>query len=184
MSTDGIIIISMLILSGFFSGMEIAFVSSNKLKQELDLKRKLLPAAILSAFYNNPSRFIGSLLLGNNIALVVYGISTARVLEPIIVSHLTEGYSSGYLVLLIQTILSTLLILIVAEFIPKVLFRINPNANLKFFAIPVWLFYYLFYPLIVLYIGISELLLRKVLRVQLADEPYIFTAIDLEEYVR
>ncbi|PIQ25225.1 MAG: hemolysin [Bacteroidetes bacterium CG18_big_fil_WC_8_21_14_2_50_41_14] len=184
MSTDGIIIISMLILSGFFSGMEIAFVSSNKLKQELDLKRKLLPAAILSAFYNNPSRFIGSLLLGNNIALVVYGISTARVLEPIIVSHLPEGYSSGYLVLLIQTILSTLLILIVAEFIPKVLFRINPNANLKFFAIPIWLFYYLFYPLIVVYIGISELLLRKVLRVQLADEPYIFTSIDLEEYVR
>jgi CBS domain containing-hemolysin-like protein len=184
MSTDGIIIISMLILSGFFSGMEIAFVSSNKLKQELELKRRLLPATILSAFYNNPSRFIGALLLGNNIALVIYGIATARMLEPVIISYLPEGFSSEYLVLLIQTILSTLLILIVAEFIPKVLFRINPNANLKVFAIPVWLFYYLFYPLIVLYIGISEILLKNVLRVKLADEPYTFSAIDLEEYVR
>ncbi|MDP2723628.1 MAG: hemolysin family protein [Bacteroidales bacterium] len=184
MSTDGIIIISMLILSGFFSGMEIAFVSSNKLKQELELKRRLLPATILSAFYNNPSRFIGALLLGNNIALVIYGIATARMLEPVIISYLPENITSEYLVLLIQTILSTLLILIVAEFIPKVLFRINPNANLKVFAIPVWLFYYLFYPLIVLYIGISEILLKNVLRVKLADEPYTFSAIDLEEYVR
>ena len=110
MSTDGIIIISMLILSGFFSGMEIAFVSSNKLKQELDLKRKLLPATILSAFYNNPSRFIGALLLGNNIALVIYGIATARMLEPIIISYLPESLSSGYLVLMMQTLISTLLI--------------------------------------------------------------------------
>lgn len=184
MSTDGIVIISMLILSGFFSGMEIAFVSSNRLKQELDLKRKLLPATILSAFFNNPSRFIGALLLGNNVALVIYGISIAHFLEPVIASNLPPGISSEYMILFIQTVLSTLLILIVAEFIPKVLFRINPNSILKVFAVPVWLFYYLFFPFIVLYIGISELLLKKILRVKLADEPYTFSAIDLEEYVK
>jgi CBS domain containing-hemolysin-like protein len=177
----------MLILSGFFSGMEIAFVSSSRLKQELDLKRKLLPAAILQAFYNNPSRFIGALLLGNNIALVVYGISIAHVLEPVIVSALSTlpvTFQSEYIILLLQTILSTLLILIVAEFIPKVLFRINPNAILKVFSIPVWIFYYLFYPLIVLYIGVSEMLLRKVFRMKLSEDPYVFSAIDLEEYVK
>lgn len=187
MSTDGIIIICMLILSGFFSGMEIAFVSSNRLKQELDLKRKLLPAAVLQAFYNNPSKFIGALLLGNNVALVVYGISIAHLLEPVLISGLSSlpaTFQSEYIILVLQTIISTLLILIVAEFIPKVLFRINPNAILKVFAIPVWIFYYLFYPLIILYIGFSELLLKKVFRMKLSDEPYTFSAIDLEEYVK
>jgi len=184
MSTDGIIIICMLILSGFFSGMEIAFVSSNRLKQELDLKRKLLPATVLQAFYNHPSRFIGALLLGNNVALVVYGIAIAHILEPFLLSYLPDYLHSQYFILFAQTILSTLLILIVAEFIPKVLFRINPNAILKVFAVPVWIFYYLFYPLIVIYIGFSELLLKKVFRLKLSDEPYAFSSIDLEEYVK
>lgn len=184
MSTNGLIIIFSLILSGFFSGMEIAFVSSNRLMQELDLKRKVIPARILSAFYNNPSRFIGALLLGNNVALVVYGIAVANMLEPIIINILPAGFSSEYIILLIQTLFSTLLILIVAEFIPKVLFRINPNTILKAFALPVWMFYYAFYPIILLYIGISEIILRSIFRVKLANESYSFSAIDLEEYVK
>lgn len=184
MSTNGIIILSMLLLSGFFSGMEIAFVSSNKLMQELDLKRKLLPAAILQAFYNHPSRFIGALLLGNNAALVVYGIATARYLEPLLYSYLPVYFQSDFVILVLQTLLSTLLILVVAEFIPKVLFRINPNAILKVFSLPVWIFYYLFYPLILLYIGLSELLLKYVFRLKLSSDPYQFTAIDLEEFVK
>jgi CBS domain containing-hemolysin-like protein len=174
----------MLLLSGFFSGMEIAFVSSNKLMQELDLKRKLLPAAILQAFYNHPSRFIGALLLGNNAALVVYGIATARYLEPLLYSYLPVYFQSDFVILVLQTLLSTLLILVVAEFIPKVLFRINPNAILKVFSLPVWIFYYLFYPLILVYIGLSELLLKYVFRLKLSSEPYQFTAIYLEEFVK
>ena len=184
MSTNGLIIIFSLILSGFFSGMEIAFVSSNRLMQELDLKRKVIPARILSAFYNNPSRFIGALLLGNNVALVVYGIAVANMLEPIIINILPAGFYGEYIILLIQTLFSTLLILIVAEFIPKVLFRINPNTILKAFALPVWMFYYAFYPIILLYIGISEIILRSIFRVKLANESYSFSAIDLEEYVK
>ncbi|NQU33673.1 MAG: HlyC/CorC family transporter [Bacteroidetes bacterium] len=184
MSTNGLIIIFSLILSGFFSGMEIAFVSSNRLMQELDLKRKVIPARILSAFYNNPSRFIGALLLGNNVALVIYGIAVANMLEPIIINLLPAGFSSEYIILLIQTLFSTLLILIVAEFIPKVLFRINPNTILKAFALPVWMFYYAFYPIILIYIGISEIILRSIFRVKLANESYSFSAIDLEEYVK
>jgi len=184
MSANGLIIIISLLLSGFFSGMEIAFVSSSRLMQELDLKRKIIPARILSAFYNNPSRFIGALLLGNNVALVIYGIAVATLLEPIIIDLLPIANPSEYIVLLIQTILSTLLILIVAEFIPKVLFRISPNAILKAFALPVWIFYYAFYPLIVIYIGISEIILKSIFRVKLSTESYRFSAVDLEEYVK
>lgn len=178
------LIIIMLLFSGFFSGMEIAFVSSNRLKQELDLKRRILPARILSSFYANPSRFIGALLLGNNIALVIYGIAMANLLEPSIIKTLPIEYHSEFIVLIIQTIISTLIILITAEFIPKILFRINPNAILKFFAIPVWLFYFIFYPIIFLFIGLAEFILTKIIRMQLDTGNYNFTMIDLEEYVK
>jgi len=184
MGTYSLTILSMLLFSGFFSGMEIAFVSSSRLKQELDIKRNVLPARVLSIFYKNPSRFIGALLLGNNIALVVYGIAMAGLLEPMIVHVLPNAINSELVVLLLQTLISTLIILITAEFFPKILFRINPNAILKFFALPVWIFYYLFYPLILAYIGFSELLLKLVFRMNLKNNSYQFSAIDLEEYVK
>jgi len=173
----------MLLLSGFFSGMEIAFISSNRLKQELDIKRKLMPARILSAFYKNPSRFIGALLLGNNIALVIYGIAMAKLLYPSIIAMLPDMIETEFAILLLQTIISTLIILITAEFLPKILFRINPNAILKFFSIPIWLFYFLFFPLIYLYITTAELLLKYVFRLKLSSEPYSFSTVDLDEYV-
>lgn len=184
MSSNGLIIIIMLLLSGFFSGMEIAFVSSNRLKHELDLKRNHFSSGILSLFYSNSSRFIGALLLGNNIALVIYGIAMAKWLEPLIISMMPADVTKDLLVLVIQTIISTLLILITAEFIPKMLFRINPNKILKLFALPVWLFYFVFYPLILIYIGFAELLLKKVFRLQLSRVAYTFSAVDLEEYVK
>lgn len=184
MSSTGFVIVLMLLLSGFFSGMEIAFVSSSRLKQELDLKRKLLSARILSVFYNNPSRFIGALLLGNNIALVVYGIAMAKLLEPLIIDLLPETLNTEFVILTVQTVISTLLILITAEFLPKVIFRINSNATLKFFAFPVWLFYFFFYPIILFYIGIAEGILVKVFRVKFDNKPYEFSTLDLEVYVK
>jgi len=183
MSTNLIVILSTLLLSGFFSGMEIAFISSSRLKQELDVKRKLLPARILAAFYKDPSRFIGALLLGNNISLVIYGIAMAKLLYPLIISVLPEAIESEFTILILQTIISTLIILITAEFLPKVLFRINPNAILKFFSIPVWIFYFLFFPLIYLYIGLAEFLLKYVFRLKLSPESYRFSTVDLDEYV-
>lgn len=183
MSNNLIVILSMLLLSGFFSGMEIAFISSSRLKQELDIKRKLLPARILSSFYKNPSRFIGALLLGNNIALVIYGIAMAKLLYPSIRTILPDALETEFAILILQTIISTLVILITAEFLPKILFRINPNAILKFFAIPVWLFYFLFFPLIYIYVSLAELLLKYVFRLKLSSEPYSFSTVDLDEYV-
>ena len=184
MNIDYIIVLITLLLSGFFSGLEIAFVSSNRLKQELDIKNNNSSARILSQFYKNPSRFIGALLLGNNIALVGYGIVMAKILEKPIAAMLPSVINTEFFVLITQTVLSTLFILIVAEFIPKILFRISPNAILKFLAIPVWLFYVLFYPLIILYIGISEFLLKRVFRIKLKDDVYTFSAVDLDEYIK
>ncbi|MBG0781974.1 MAG: HlyC/CorC family transporter [Bacteroidales bacterium] len=178
------LIVVTLIFSGFFSGMEIAFVSSNRLRIELDLKKHKFAARLLNPFYKNPSRFIGALLLGNNIALVIYGIVMAGILEPFIISVLPAALLSDFMVLLIQTLLSTLLILIVAEFLPKILFRINPNGILNFLALPVWIFYYLLYPFIILYIGLAELILKYGFRMNLSQDDYRFSTVDLNEYVR
>ncbi len=121
-----------LIFSGFFSGMEIAFVSSNRLKIELDLKKNKFSAKLLNPFYKTPpSRFIGALLLGNNIALVIYGIAMAKLLQPAIVQLLPTAILNDFSVLLTQTLLSTLLILIVAEFLPKIFFSYQPPTPLS-----------------------------------------------------
>jgi len=184
MSTTILIILITIIFSGFFSGIEIAFVSSSRLIQELDMRKKLMPARIMSTFYKNPSRFIGALLLGNNIALVVYGIFMAKLLEPWLLGILPENYRTEFIILLIQTIISTLIILVTAEFLPKIFFRINPNFILKVFAVPVWFFYILFYPLVLLYIGIAELLLKNVFKIKLSQTGYKFSSIDLEEFVK
>lgn len=177
------VVIFTLLLSGFFSGMEIAFVSSNRLRVELDLKKKRLSARILNGFYKNPSHFIGALLLGNNVALVVYGIAMASMLEPQIMKWLPPSMYSDFSLLLTQTIISTILILIVAEFLPKIFFRINPNTLLNALAIPVWLIYYLLYPMIIIYIGLAEQIL-KIFRVELTRSDYRFSSVDLNEYLR
>lgn len=148
------------------------------------MKKRLLPARILSTFYNHPSRFIGALLLGNNVALVIYGIAMAQILEPSIAALLPKSFQTEFYILVIQTILATLLILVISEFIPKTLFRIHPNALLKTFSIPVWIFYFLFYPLIFLYIGISELILKLFFGIKPIPEGYSFSAVDLSEYVQ
>ena len=134
--TDIQIILLTLVFSAFFSGIEIAFVSANRLRLEIVLKRNLLPANILNSFYQNPSRFIGAMLLGNNIALVVYGMAMARLLEPLLLRAFPDMMGNNVNLILTQTLAATLLILIFAEFLPKILFRINPNATLGFFAIP------------------------------------------------
>lgn len=178
------IIFLTLAFSAFFSGMEIAFISSNKLKIEVDKNQGVFSARILSFFAKKPSRFLGALLLGNNIALVIYGIAMAKLLEEPVFNLLPASLHSELLLLLIQTILSTLVILLVAEFIPKILFRISPNRILSVFAIPSILIFWLLYPVILLFIGLSEVMLRKVFRIRLSGEDYNFNVVDLDEYVK
>lgn len=184
MSNVGLIIVFSLILSAFFSGMEIAFVSANKLKLELDKKKGAFTARLISHFSDMPSRFIGALLLGNNIALVIYGMGMTEVLDPHLLNVFPDSLSSKSLLLLSETILSTLIILFFAEFIPKATFRIHSNALLRFFSIPVTVFYYLFYPVIYIYLTISEVIIKKVFRVKTLSQKADFSYIDLDQYLK
>lgn len=173
-------IILSLLFSAFFSGMEIAFIASNKLHIELMKKRGELNARILSYFLEKPSRFIATMLVGNNIALVVYGIEMAQILEPHIEHHLTSNDS---LVLLVQTIISTLIVLVTAEFIPKVLFSINANRFVRLFVIPAALSYFGLYFFVSLVVSLSNFLLKKVMRVELLDQKRVFGRVDLQQYI-
>ena len=180
MDPDSIfIIVTSLLCSAFFSGMEIAFVASNKLHLELMKKRGEFNARILSTFLESPSRFIATMLVGNNIALVVYGIEMAQILEPFI-----RNYThSAVIVLCLQTIFSTAVVLVTAEFIPKVLFSINANRFIRLFALPAWICYYALYFVVSLVVGLSNLILKYVLRAPQMDEKPVFERVDLEEYL-
>ncbi len=176
------IIIITLILSAFFSGMEIAFVSANKLQIEVDKKKGLRSGKILAGFVKNPSKFLSTLLLGNNFALVLYGIAMAKLISPYIQSFLGV-YGGRYSVLFVQTLIATLVILITAEFIPKMLFRINPNGILRVFAVPLNIFYIIFYPVIYLFISSSRFILKHVFHLKMEEDSYTFTPMDLDMYI-
>lgn len=182
--SDWSIVIVSLFFSAFFSGMEIAFISSNKLKIELDKNKGLLSAKILVTFVKHPSRLLGALLLGNNIALVIYGMAMAIILEPAILSILPSQYASESVVLIIQTIIATIVILITAEFIPKALFRINPNMILNIFAIPIKIYYWIFYPFIHFNVWLSEFILESIFRQKLTIHDYTFSPVDLDNYLK
>ncbi|MGL5561564.1 MAG: hemolysin family protein [Tannerellaceae bacterium] len=155
MSTTITYVLISLAFSAFFSGMEIAFVSANKLRVEIE-KKNGVSGSIIDIFLKNPNQFISTMLVGNNIALVVYGLQMALLLEPMIklVVH------QEAIVVLIQTILSTLLILFAGEFIPKTIFKINPSMALNIFAIPLFAFYIVLYPISIFTSFISQLILR------------------------
>ncbi len=177
------IIIISLIFSAFFSGTELAFVTSNKLRIELDSKRGLLTGKILSRFVNSPSNFIASMLVGNNISLVFYGIFMAKILEPNIAYILPPAYCSATTVLIIQTIISTLIILLLGEFLPKVLFSINANKVLNFFSIIILLVYLLLYPVTYIIIKISNFVLYKIFKVNISSQKKMFSLIDVDLYL-
>lgn len=149
------LIIITLIFSGIFSGVEIAFVTSDRVRTELDIKRGGAISNILNRFYNNSAFFISTILVGNNIALVIYGMGAAAVLEP----WLRTMVNNEAMILILSTLISTGVILITGEFLPKTVFRINPNSSLRFFAIPIYLIYLLLYPISLFTTWISKALM-------------------------
>lgn len=169
------------LFSALFSGMEIAFVSANKLRIELDRKQGTFSSKIVSIFTHNPGQYIATMLVGNNIALVVYGITMAIILEPFLLQYFTSDLG----LLLVQTLVSTIIILVTAEFLPKSFFRMHPNAFLNFFALPMLLFYYLFYPISRLSTWLSLGFIKRVLRqnIVMGEEKRIFGKIDLDHFV-
>ncbi len=178
-----ILILVSILFSAFFSGMEIAFISSNKLRIEIDKKQKKTFSTLVSFFTKHPSRFIATMLVGNNVALVIYGITFAMLLEEPIRNIV--GSNADAAVLLVQTLISTLIILLTAEFLPKTLFRINPNNSLRLMSPPIMLFYVILYPVTILTIAISNFNMKYLLRISPdtdTTEP-VFGKVDLDHFL-
>lgn len=180
-SYPGLIIVAMLVLSAFFSGIEIAFLSSNKLRIELKNKQGVLWGRILSKYLKRPSRFISTVLVGNNVALVVYGIFMEGTLNNVFA--LTPWSDYELLNLLIQTLLSTLLILVFAEFLPKVVFNQNADTLLPSMIFPFQLFYYLLLPVVSLVNWLAERFLKMLPNTGDQQDEMLFTKVDLDHYI-
>jgi putative hemolysin len=188
MSLYVIIIIASLILSAFFSGMEIAYVSSNKIHIEIEKKQEGLLAIILSKLTAKPSKYIATMLIGNNIALVIYGFFMGDLLVEWFQSMLPLqsgflNYALTDLSLLSQTIISTIVILITAEFLPKVFFQIYANTLIKILALPAYVFYVLFSLISDFVIWISDIILRQFFKTEGDQIQMAFTKVELGNYI-
>ncbi|WP_442846549.1 hemolysin family protein [Leeuwenhoekiella sp. H156] len=187
METEILIIIVSLILSAFFSGMEIAYVSSNKIHIEIEKKQNDLIAKVLTRLTQKPSKFIATMLVGNNLALVVYAYYMGGILQNWLeLADFGYPWLTAFFVefsLLTQTIISTLLVLITAEFLPKVFFQIYANTLLKFFAIPAYLFYVAFSFLSSFIIWVSDKLLKKFFKTEGDEVQLAFTKVELGNYI-
>ncbi len=157
MITDIILLIVVILFSALFSGMEIAFVASNKLLMGIDMNNRTITSFAIDKFYSNSNNFVSSILVGNNIVLVIYGILMAKLLNATILSGITD--STGVR-LFLETLISTIIIILTGEFVPKAIFRINPNGALKRFALIMYPIYILLYPLARFTTWVSCLILR------------------------
>lgn len=183
METDIPLLISIAVtmaLSAFFSGMEIAFVSSNRMLAEMDREGNGIAKKIISKFYNHPNGFVSTMLVGNNIVLVVYGILVARLFDSTIFSSLDDGMK-----VTADTLLSTLVILFTGEFLPKILFKNNANRLLSVFSVPAYLFYILLWPISRFSTLMSKCLLRIVgIRMEAEADDEGFSKVDLDYLVQ
>ena len=169
-----------LVMSAFFSGMEIAFISSNRLLAEMDKGRKTLTASILSRFFSHPNAFVSTMLVGNNIVLVVYGILFARLFDNTIFSGMPATFTVPA-----DTILSTLIVLFTGEFLPKTLFRSNPNKMLSLFSLPAYFFYIILWPISKFATLLSKIFLRLAgIRVKEEEDDEGFSKVDLDFLVQ
>ncbi|MCR4921202.1 MAG: hemolysin family protein [Bacteroidaceae bacterium] len=179
-----------LLFSAFFSGMEIAFVSSNKLRFEMDRKERGFSSRFIDTFYAHPNNFISTLLVGNNICLVIYGILMAKLINLTILIPLGIHNAGGecpheWLCLLIQTLLATLIVLVTGEFLPKTLFRINPNRMLRIFSLPTYIFYIVLWPISKFTSSLSKGLLRLMgMHVQQGRQEKSFSKVDLDYLIQ
>jgi len=188
MSTDLIVIVLSLFFSAFFSGMEIAYVSANKIHIEIEKKQKGLLSRLLAKITSKPSKFIATMLIGNNIALVVYGLYMGDSLVTWFAAHLPSSsplisYLFDELSLLTQTLISTLVILVTAEFLPKVFFQIYANSLLKLFSFPAYLFYILFSIISDFVIWITDVVLKSLFKTEGDEVQLAFSKVELGNYI-
>lgn len=175
------IIILCLILSAFFSGMEIAFISSNKIYLGIEKKQDNFSSQILTKLTENPSKFIASMLIGNNVALVIYGFYMG---DAVLKWVNDFGFQfSDLTTILVQTLISTFIVLITAEFFPKAFFQIYANSLIKVFAVPAYLFYRLFYYISTFFIWISDFVLKKFFKTEGDHVQLYFSKVELGNYI-
>ena len=169
-----------MLFSAFFSGMEIAFVSSNRMLAEMDREKNGLSQRAMGIFYRHPSNFVSPMLVGNNISLVLYGIFFAKIFDSTLFFPLSEEWR-----VMADTILSTVIVLFTGEFLPKTIFRSNPNGLLTFFAVPAYICYVLLYPVSRFSTMLSRLLLRIAgIRIERSSDEKVFTKVDLDYLVQ
>ncbi|WP_026935259.1 hemolysin family protein [Christiangramia echinicola] len=187
MEVDILIIVCSLLLSAFFSGMEIAYVSSNKIFIEIEKRQNDFLAIVLKRLTKKPSKFIATMLVGNNIALVVYGFFMGDLLMAWLAGVESQSGFVNYLItdlsLLTQTIISTLIILLTAEFLPKVIFQIYANTMLKFFAVPAYIFYIIFSFVSSFVIWISDIILKRFFKTDGDEVQLAFSKIELGNFI-
>jgi CBS domain containing-hemolysin-like protein len=179
-----IIVLISLVFSAFFSGIEIAFISSNKLQIELQNKQGDMRGKIISGFVQSPGQFIGTTLLGNTISLVLYGIFMAFLLEVPLRMLLPASINNEAVILMTQTVISTIIVLITGEFLPKSFFMLNPNSMLNIFAVPFLAIYFLMYPIVWAVVGLSRFFITKVLRLPYSEDKPVFTVTDLNSFIQ
>jgi len=180
--TTDIIIISCLVLSAFFSGIEIAYVSANRIFLEIEKNQNNLNSKMISKITKHPSKFIISMLVGNNISLVIYGIFMGeRIMDLFFQNSIIDD--SSLRILLYQTIISTIVILLTAEFLPKVFFQLYSNSLIKFFSIPAAFFYYLFSPITFIITKISDLVLKYFFGSESDKTNFSFSKGELGDYI-
>ena len=177
-------IIICLLLSAFFSGMEIAFISADKLHIEVMKKKGNISGKILSEFATRRAQFLATTLVGNNLTIVLYGVLMAQLLEPSISVFAPEGLYGELFVLITQSIISTLIVIVTAEFTPKSLFMINPDLLLRAFAIPMFFIYIAFYPVVFLIASLSKFIITHIFRLEYSEDKPVFGLTDLNNYVK
>ena len=177
--TQVVLIVVCLLFSAFFSGLEIAYISRNKLNFEIKSKSKSVFGKIFALFNRNNSEFIATMLIGNNLALVMYGLVMAQLLEPML-SFINNDIS----ILIIQTLVSTVIVLITAEYIPKSIFLINPDKLLITFSIPLMIIYLILNPVVKVVMIFSKWFIIKILNQDYSDEKVVFKLTDLNDYIK
>ena len=185
MSHTLLILLVALFFSALFSGLEIAFLSSDKLRFEMDVERHTFSSRLLERFFRNPNIYISTMLVGNNIALVVYSTMMARLIEALLSKFQGFCISNEFLLVLIETLVSTAVVIVIGEFVPKTIFRSNPNGKLNILAFPIYLIYIILYPISLFTTWLSRILLRIIgVRIDKENTVKAFSKVDLDYFVQ
>ncbi|KAA5546398.1 hemolysin family protein [Adhaeribacter rhizoryzae] len=178
------LILTALLFSAFFSGMEMAFMAASKLQLELQEKQNSLTGRIITHFSTRKARLTATLLIGNVFALVLFGIGMARSLYPILTAYLPASWQYPAVFIIIQTLVTAILALTVAEFIPRSLFMIRANTMLNVLAVPLLISYYILYPVVFLVVGAIRLVVVKLLKMEFSEEKPVFGLTDVDQFMK